>query len=170
MLDFRSVDHSLRQEVEGLFTSPTADLPGAWAVYDEDSFVDDNLIPDPPFVFLLESKARPRISRLPMIVLERAPVTWLPFEIGNEQGSEFAYSIHIFARNRGERSDLAAYLYKNLTRVRLYDFSTEPATLEYAATVMGKFSQTNSVSPDVGMEGSLNNWESIGISFQTKSP
>ncbi len=170
MLDFRSVDHSVRQAIESLFTSPTADLPVAWNVYDEDDFADESLVPDSPFIFLLESKARPSITRLPMIVLERAPVVWLPFELGNVQGSEFAYSIHIFGRNRGERSDLAAYLFKNLTRVNLYDYSTEPATFEYAATLLGKFSQTNSVSPDAGMEGALNNWESIGISFQTKSP
>lgn len=170
MLDFRQVDHSVRKKVSELFTNPTADLPEAWNVYDEDDFSDEAFLPTAPYVFLLESRARPRSSRLPMVIIERGAVTGVPFEIGNVEGSQLTYNLHIFARNRGERGDLAAYLYKNLDSLALYDFSTEPEVLQYSVTLLGKFAVSNAVSADIGLEGALSNWESIGITFQTKSP
>lgn len=169
MREFRWIDQSVRRKVSSIFTTPGQGLTAAWNVYHEDNFASSEFVPTAPYIFLLESKARPRQSRLPMLIIERAPIVYAPYEIGTRDGFVVSYSLHVYARNRGERSDLAAVLFYNLDSLGIYDFSTNPETLLYTVSVEEKFSVSNTVAEDVGMEGALSNWESIGFTLEIRN-
>lgn len=169
MLKFRSLDQSVRKTVVDLFTSPPSNtLLTAWNVYDEDQFRDDAFHPVMPYVFLLEKRARPKQTRLPLIILERGLVGYAPFELGTQNGSSDVYNLHVFGRNRGERSDLAAFLFDSLKRIDLYDFDTDPPTLKYTVSIEAKFAVPQDVREDVGLEGALLNFESVAFQLATK--
>jgi hypothetical protein len=165
----RSVEHSVLDHVSGLFTSPPDTLLGAWNVYGEDEFVNPLFAPTAPFVWILDADVRPTPSRLPLILIEREPYVGLPFELGTEAGTIWAFRVDIFGRNRGERGDLAHYVYQHLVRLGLYDYATDPRTFVETVTILRRMSGLLPARPDAAWEGTLQLGESILFDFQTQS-
>lgn len=168
MLLFRNVTLSVRQAVSDLFANPPTGLTNPYSVYGEDRFIDETFQPTRPYLWLLESRVPPRETRLPMVIIERAPTLSSEFEMGNREGSLQVVNLHVFARSRGERDDLAAFLYENLKALTVFDFSSQPPTPRYRVDVLSRASGSNSVAPDLGLEGALANWETVRIEFQLR--
>jgi hypothetical protein len=163
----RNIEKSVRHQVVTLLTNPpVGTFTNPFNCYGEDSFNDDTFVPKFPFVWVMSVRVPPKKTRLPMILIERAPAISSLFELGNRSGTYVTVNIHIFGRNRGERSDLASFLYEHMTILPLYDFTTEPATLLYTVSIDRRTSATQSISPDIGAEGALNNWETVSLDFQ----
>lgn len=165
---FRNVELSVAKKVEDLFENPPDGPTTNYNVYCEDNFMSTTFVPTEPFIFLLDYRVRPKASRLPMVIIERAAAPHSLFEIGNRAGHLFTFNINIFGRNRGERSDLAAFLERNLEYLDIYNFTpTTPSLLE-EVPVISRAAVQPTETPEVGIEGALNNPESVIFSFQTK--
>jgi len=171
MLLTRNTEKSMRYAIASLLANPPAGsgFTNAWNVYGEDTFQDTDFKPNFPFVWVMDVRVPPMKTRLPMILIERAPVQSSLFEIGNRAGTYFTFNFHVFGRNRGERSDLAEFLREQITTFTLYDWTNTPAALQYTVDVDRRDTEMNSVAPDIGAEGALNNWETVSFSFQLRS-
>lgn len=166
---FRNLERSISQAVTDLFVTPPAGtLASSYYVYGEDEYMNDAFSPAFPYVFVLLSKVPPKQTRLPLVIVERGDVGLSPFEIGNRSGSYPIFHLHVFGRNRAERSALAAFLYENLAAFSLYDYGSDPPGLLYGVSIDQRLSTPQSVSPDMGLEGTLANWETVSIAFQLK--
>ncbi len=165
MFLFRNVERSIYDHIAGLFTAPTGGLT-PYTVYGERDFWNDSLAPQFPYVYLLGVRVPPRETRLPLILLDAGLHSQSFYEVGTRAGTWVTVNLHIFAKTRGERDDLAGYLYQNLWAVPIGDYSTTPPTRHYTAQVEGKWSSRQSVSEDVGIEGALSNWDAIQFSLQ----
>lgn len=167
---FRDVEKSVREKAVDLLVNPPAgaSLTTPYNVYGEDEFVNDAFKPNFPFVWVLSVRVPPKQTRLPLILIERAPVVESAFEVGNRAGTFFTFNLHVFARNRGERGSFAAYLYQNLMTLPLYDFTVNPKTLRYTVAIDRRLSASISIGPDIGIEGALSNWETLTVEFLLK--
>lgn len=168
MLIFRDYEHSVLLRVKTLFASPPNGFTRSYNVYGEDKFMDDKFSPTPPFIFVLDKRVRPKQTRLPLMVIERGPGLWAPYEIGTRAGTLIAFNLHCWGRNRGEAADLMGFIYQNLDPLPLYDFATATPTFRYTVALENKMETGVGVSPEVGLEGTLQNWESLIIDFRTK--
>lgn len=166
MLLFRNVEQSVRDHITSLFVSPTNDLGVVYNVYGEDSYWDDAFTPVYPYVWLLGVRVRPRKTKLPLLILDVGSNQLSYYEVGTRAGTFVTTSVHIFANTRGERDDLAAFLYKSIFDIPIYDYNTTPATLKFHVQVEGLASQRMSIGEEAALEGSLNNWDSVQFSFQ----
>ncbi len=166
MFVFRHFEKSIFEQVARLFTVPTDGRLTAYHVYGERDFWNDQLAPQFPYLYLLGVRVPPRETRLPMLILDAGIRSRSYYELGTRSGSWVTVSLHIFAKTRGERDDLAGYLYENLIGIPVYDFDAAPPILKYTAQVENKWSSRNSVSGEVGMEGALSNWDTIQFSLQ----
>ena len=164
---FRNVEKSVAKKVTDLFTTPPDGPTTSYNVYLEDDFMNEAFVPTWPFIFLLDYRVRPRISRLPMLIVERAASPHSLFEIGTRSGHLFTFNLTLFGRNRGERSDLAAFLERNLEYLNIYDFTPSVPSLLEGVPVINRAAVQPKETPDVGIEGALNNPESVLLSFQT---
>ncbi len=167
MLLFRNVERSVQEAIIDLLTVPTGELAdNPYTVYTEDDFRNEDLTPTFPYLFLMDYRVAPRQTRLPMIILDVGPKAQSYYETGTRAGTYVTCNLHIFARTRGERDDLAAYLYEALTAIAIKDYSGSTPALKYAVQVEGKWSAHGSVGEDLGQEGSLSNWEVVSFGFQ----
>ncbi len=167
MLLFRNVERSVRDAISDLLTAPTGELAdNPYHVYGEDDFWQDDLTPVFPYLFLMGYRVAPRQTRLPMIILDVGPKAQSYYETGTRAGTYVTCSLHIFARTRGERDDLAAYLYQALTAIAIKDYSRDTPAMRYAVQVEGKWSAHGSVGEDLEQEGSLSNWEVVSFGLQ----
>ncbi len=164
---FRNVEQSVRDTIVSLLTVPTGELSdNPYTVYSEDDCWNEALDPVFPCVFLMGYRVAPRQTRLPMLILDVGPKQQSYYETGTRAGTYVTCSLHIFARTRGERDDLAAYLYQSLTTIAINDYSGDMPALKYTIPVEGRWSAHGSVGDDLGQEGSLSNWESLQFGFQ----
>ncbi len=168
MLLFRNVEQSVKAAITDLLTAPTGELAdNPYTVYAEDDFRNEDLRPPTfPYLFLMGYRVAPRQTRLPMIILDIGPKAQAYYETGTRAGTLVTVTLHIFARTRGERDDLAAYLYQTLNAIAIYDYSGNAPTLKYTVPVEGKWSAHGSVGEDLGQEGSLSNWEVFSFGLQ----
>ncbi len=167
MLLFRNVEQSVRDSIVALLTAPTGELAdNPYHVYAEDDFWNADLSPTFPYLFLMGYRVAPRQTRLPMIILDMGPKAQAYYETGTRAGTLVTVTLHIFARTRGERDDVAAYLYQTLNAIAVKDYSGDTPTRKYTVQVEGKWSAHGSVGDDLGQEGSLSNWEVFSFGFQ----
>lgn len=175
----RNIERSMiRKLTESFTTSPNDPVTGlpylarAWNVYDEDDFRDDAFTPVEPYLFILASRVPPRQTRLPLAILDLADLTNAAFEIGNRRGAYQVCALNVFARNRGERADLAGFVRQVLTdypALTLYDYTPATATVLYTTTIEGVAVRPMSIAADLGIEGALNNWAEISWEFQLRT-
>jgi len=167
MLLFRNVEQSVRDALAARLTDPTGPLgDNPYNVYAEDDFWNEKLSPAFPYLFLMGYRVAPRQTRLPMILLDVGPKAQSYYETGTRAGTYVNVTLHIFARTRGERDDLAAYLYETLTAIPIKDYTSDTPALRYTVPVEGKWSAHGSVGEDLGQEGSLSNWEVVSFGLQ----
>ena len=168
MFLFRNVEKSVYAMVKALFTAPTGGLAAPYTVYSEGDFWNDKLVPTFPYLFLMGYRVEPRQTKLPLIIVEVGPRQRSYYETGNRKGTYVQTALHVFGRTRGERSDLAAYLYHHLELLPLYDYSTDPPTLRYTVPIDNPWSVPVSPGEALGQEGVLANWESLQFGFQLR--
>lgn len=168
MLDFRNVERSLYEYVKGLLAAPTGGLPVPYNVYGEDAYTNASSEPVFPYIWMLGFRVRPRKSRLPLIIVDVGSHRLGRYEIGNAGGTMAFAQLNIFAISRGERDDLAAYLYKTMEGFPVYDYTPATPSFLWRAELLDKLSQRNSIGEDAGKEGSLNNWITVACGFQLK--
>lgn len=166
---FQDLDLSLQKQVTALFTAPPAgQLTTPWHVYGEDEFMSPAHTPVFPYVYLLNKPVRPQMSKLPLVIIARGATPHLFYEVGNPNGHLPLYNLHVFARTRGERAFLAAFLETNLEALSLYHFpgGADPVLVE-TTTVLSRSSVPVDVAPEVGIEGTLQNFETVILDFMT---
>ena len=157
-------EESIYNKIKTLLETPAAGFTNAFNVYGETQFFAESVTPVFPYVYLLGYRVPPKISRMPMIILDLPLIREAQYEIGNRDGNLAFVSLDIFARTRGQRGDLAAFFRKNLFNIPVYDYSTDPATFKYNVQTSGDMDvQRVGVSADVGLEGALNN--AVRVSF-----
>lgn len=166
--DFRNVERSYYEYVRGLLTAPTGGLPMPFHVYGEDAYANPAAVTVYPYVWMLGYRVRPRASRLPLIILDIGTHRQAFYEAGNSEGTLAIAELNIFASTRGERDDLAAYLYKHIKDFAVYDWTPTTPTVKYVAELTDKLSQRGSIGEDAGKEGSLSNWITVACGFQLK--
>lgn len=162
------VEKSVKDKVVDLFINPPASSPisASYNVYAEDEFFDDGFKPNNPFIWILGTRVPPKQTRLPLVMIDRAPTIESPVELGNRAGTFFTFNLHVFGRNRGERGSFAAHLYKNFLTLPIYSYAA-PKTLVETVEIIHRTSANQTIAPEVGAEGSLSNWEVVSIEFQT---
>lgn len=162
---FRNVDRSLYDQISSLLTSPPGGFTNSFHVYGEDKFTDTSFRPVFPFVWLMGYRVPPRISRLPMLIIDSSTTRQSYFELGNREGNLAFVVLSIFAKTRGERDDFAAFFREYLFDVPIYDYTT--TTLLFHAQVEGFIAQRIPVGEDIGMDGALNNAVACSFVLQT---
>jgi hypothetical protein len=160
-----------------MFTAPQ-NTPGTstpyiatYHVYGEDEFMLDSHVAVAPFIYLLSNRVPPRKTKLPLIMLDLPDFPSGAFEIGNRLGGVQVVSFNIFARNRGERDDLAGYIRQVLIdypsiQMKNYTATTPANTYTTFAEAINITKQT--IAPDLGTEGALQNWVNLSFELQIR--
>jgi len=174
-----NIELSVIKKLTDSFTSPPNNpdtgqpyLATPYNVYNEDKYQDDRFVPTFPFVFLLASRVPPKETRLPVMILDITDLSSALFEIGTRRGAYQLCQLHIFARNRGERNNLAGYVRQVFTdypSLPIYDFTPPTPTVLYTTMIEGISVRPMTIAPDIGIQGSLNNWMELSFEFQVRS-
>lgn len=169
MLLFRNVEQSVHEALKALFTNPPAGtLTVPWHVYGEDEFRQEGFEPEFPYLYLLQKRAMPSASQLPLAIVERDPTVRAVYEVGNTRGHLFTFLVHVFGRDHGEKADLAALVEEHLDRVALCDYGVTPPTPIETVVIINRTSMDLEVPENIGVEGTLSHGETVMFDFQTK--
>jgi hypothetical protein len=138
----------------------------AFSIYGEDKYWDVNFKTTFPYLWFMGYRVAPSLTRLPLLILDMPGESSNLFEVGNRGGTWKTGTVHVFAKSRGEREDLADVIYQNLFNIRINDYTTTPPTFKYNATVESRNTSRQGVGEELGKEGTLKNWKTVQFSFQ----
>lgn len=165
------------RNVKRSFYAALADLFGnagtfgtAFNIYYE-SDLRDNVTPDRPALYLLDSSVQFEARHLPVVA------TWFRFsyrgiQLGGPALWHGEVSSEVYARNRGEREDIAAAIAEGINdEFTIYDYSGSSPSSWGTASIYespaGEYWALDfgSVADELAVEGTLLNWVSASSRF-----
>ncbi len=160
--------HSVNAYVVDKFEHPLSayGIANAYNVYDELDFRDDSFKPTIPYIYLLETRVPPKQQKLPTIFMEFEGIDQAFYEVGTRGGAIQVCHLHIFGRHRGERDQLASYLFtvlREVPSISILDYSLTTPTELYKTQVENVTSRQMAVSSEVALEAALSLWNTVSF-------
>jgi hypothetical protein len=171
----RKVRRSLYDQVVTLLQAPPAGTFNApWNTLTEanmaQSTVDPTVTPGWPFIFVVDRNIRPKIGRLPLVVVGVTPNTRTHYELGSRNGHVLTMELDIFGNNRGNRDDLASFFQDNwplMVNIKNYDAAGSPVIDTFE--MLGEPDNvTVSLRDEAAKEGTLYNFNIVSVDGLTK--
>lgn len=101
MLLSRYVERSVYEAVKALYVTPQTGMTNAFNVYGEDAFWNPDTSPTFPYLWFMGYRVAPRVTRLPLLILDMGSASNNPIEIGRRDGTYTIATVHVFAKTRG---------------------------------------------------------------------
>ena len=163
---------SYADRVKAVLALKTLGLETGFNVYTESQLRSGTAVTQPA-IYVVQAHIAPTEMTLPFVAVHLVHSRGLPFEMGRAEGHEWDTFLHVFARSRGQRDDLAAYLADPAVfpSLSVYNYNASPATLVEVARIDHERTVISEIfSADAAeLEGSWRNHSRIRRIFWTMS-
>jgi len=165
----RKVRLSVRQAIQSLLANGSL-MGVAYNVYGESDLRNLNLVPVFPYVYLLDFGVKFELKHVPAIIIQLV-MDQQALELGTRKTYHCTLNLHIIAKDRGERDDLAFALIEDVDSFALYDYDTsdsdvvETVRLDGARGHVWTETTVDSLPTLMWQGGSLDNWTALQTGF-----
>lgn len=148
MLLERNVLLSVKAFIQSLLESTDKGLDNGFNVYTEENMRHEDSV-TAPYLYLIHTHIFPTEDILPFVAVEIVEGRPAFIEMGSKNGKQWDINIHIYAKSRGQRDDLATYLADPavFTDVPIKNYNNTPATSVETAKVLFEYTRNRLANP-----------------------